>query len=140
MLARGKLSALVVTSSGLGAAPFAGILDYSCSKSFVNFLAQGLSFELEGKVDCLSWQCGEVHTKMNKKPPGGAVITTDAAVKGMFKDLGKEKMTRGCFAHDSSMALLPLIPFAPFNRMMFRVMSKIHEKQLEEKEAEKKKE
>ncbi len=46
MINRGKLSALVITSSGLGALPVSGILDYSCSKSFANFLAQGLNFEL----------------------------------------------------------------------------------------------
>ena len=39
LLARDKLSAIVITSSGLGAQPVAGILDYSCTKTFVNFLA-----------------------------------------------------------------------------------------------------
>lgn len=102
LLARGKLAALVITSSGLGSVPVAGILDYSCTKTFVDFLAQGLSYELEGKVDCLSWQAGEVSTKMLKRPAGGRVVTTEVAVKGMLKDLGKERMTRGCSTHDRS--------------------------------------
>ena len=68
---------------------------------------------------------------MLKRPPGGSVVTTEVAVKGMFRDLGKERMTRGCFVHDSSMALLPLIPVGPFNRMMLRAMTKTHKKQLE---------
>ena len=138
MLARDKLSALVITSSGLGAQPVAGILDYSCTKTFVDFLAQGLSFELEGKVDCLSWQAGEVSTKMLKRPAGGTVVTTEVAVKGMFKDLGKERMTRGCFTHDASMVILPLIPEGFFNRMMLRAMVKTHKRQLEKGIAAKK--
>ena len=128
MIKRGKLSALVITSSGLGSVPVAGILDYSCAKTFASFLAQGLSFELEGKVDCLAWQAGEVATKMLKRPPGGSVVTTETAVKGMFKDIGKERLTRGCFRHDSMMALLPLIPYGTFNRIMFKSMARTHKK------------
>ena len=96
MLARGKLSALVVTSSGLGSIPCCGVLPYSCAKTFSDFLARGLNFELKGKVDCLSWQCGEVKTNLNKSGRG---TTTDIAVKGMLKDLGKEDMSYGCFSH-----------------------------------------
>jgi short-subunit dehydrogenase len=55
MIKRGKLSAIVVTSSGLGSAPFPGILTYSCTKVFADYLAKGLSYELSGKIDCLSW-------------------------------------------------------------------------------------
>ena len=65
---------------------------------------------------------------MLKRPPGGSVVTTETAVKGMFKDLGKERMTRGCFIHDSTMAVMPLIPEGPFNRMMFKAMTKAHKK------------
>ena len=75
---------------------------------------------------------------MLKRPAGGSVVTTEIAVKGMLKDLGKEKMTRGCFRHDASMAVLPLIPEGPFNRMMFNAMKKAHKKQLEKGIAAKK--
>lgn len=138
MLARNKLSAIVVTSSGLGARPVAGILDYSCTKSFVDFLARGLSYELEGKIDCLSWQAGEVSTKMLKRPPGGSVVTTEVAVKGMLKDLGKEKMTRGCGVHDFSMAIFNRVPLGMLNRMMYSTMVKAHKRQLANGKADKK--
>jgi len=79
-LSRKKLSAIVITASGLALKPFGGVLAYSCTKTFVNFLGQGLSYELEGKVDCLSWMCEQVHTNLNRAPLGGTVITPKAAV------------------------------------------------------------
>ena len=77
-------------------------------------------------------------TKMLKRPPGGSVVTTEVAVKGMFKDLGKEKMTRGCFVHDASMAVFPLIPEGALNRMMLKAMTKAHKRQIEKGIATKK--
>ncbi len=89
MLARNHISAIVVTSSGLSISPFPGILTYSCTKIFVDYLARGLSFELKEKIDCLSWKALEVSTNMMKKPVGGRVVSPDTAVKGMLRDLGK---------------------------------------------------
>ena len=57
---RGVKSAILVTSSGLGCLPLSGFLTYSCSKSFVSFLAQGLHIELKGVVDVISYEAGEV--------------------------------------------------------------------------------
>ena len=65
------------------------------------------------------------------RPPGGAVVTTETAVKGMFKDLGKERMTFGCLIHDSTMAFMPLIPEGAFNRMMLKTITKMHKEYLE---------
>lgn len=100
------MSALVITSSVLGTCPVAGTLSYCCTKTFVDFLARGLSYELEGRVDCLSWRAGYVQTNMVKRPVGGWVINTETAVKGMLRDLGKERMTRGVAVHDFYMGLL----------------------------------
>jgi len=66
ILARGKLAAIVVTSSGLGEIPVPMVTTYCATKSFVSFLAVGLSYELEGKVDFMTWACGGVTTKMTK--------------------------------------------------------------------------
>jgi short-subunit dehydrogenase len=41
-----------------------GILPYSMSKSFSSYLAQGLNVELKDKVDVMSYQPGEVQTKL----------------------------------------------------------------------------
>lgn len=102
MLARNHLSAIVVTSSGLGTNPYPGILTYSCTKVFVDYLARGLNFELKGKIDCLSWKSLEVATNMMKKPVGGRVVSPNTAVKGMLRDLGKYRDTYGCFVHARS--------------------------------------
>jgi len=112
---RKKKPAIVIVASVLATKPTAGILDYSCTKTFVDFLGQGLSYELEGKVDCISWRAGYVSTNMVKREAKGWVITPEIAVKGMLRDLGKERMTRGVFKHDLFMGLL-------FNYLPWRLL------------------
>ena len=58
MLERNHLSAIVITSSDLGRQPVPLCLPYSCTKTFVSFLATGLSYELEGRIDCIDWALG----------------------------------------------------------------------------------
>jgi short-subunit dehydrogenase len=76
ILSRNARSAIVITSSGLGSAPIPGILPYSCAKSFSSFLGEGLNIELKDKVDVLSFQCGEVATKMLGKSRRGISVIT----------------------------------------------------------------
>ena len=68
MLSRGKLGALVITCSGLGIYPVPGVITYSSTKSFASFLGVGLSYELEGKIDCMSWTLGMTDTKLLSMP------------------------------------------------------------------------
>lgn len=71
MLARGKKSAIIVTSSVFGQRPLGGAsIVYSATKSLASFLAVGLSYELEGKIDCLAWECGAVATKLSRAKAG----------------------------------------------------------------------
>ena len=44
------------------------MLTYSACKAFANNLAEGLNFELKGKVDVISYQSGMVDTKLLKVP------------------------------------------------------------------------
>ena len=44
--------------------PMSGILPYNMSKSFSSFLAEGLNIELKDKIDVMSYQPGEVQTKL----------------------------------------------------------------------------
>ena len=53
-----------MTSSGLGDIACPGMLTYSASKAFVTRLVEGLNFELAPKIDCLSYHCGMVRTKL----------------------------------------------------------------------------
>ena len=50
-----KKSGLIVVSTGLAAFPVCGLLTYSASKSLATFIGEGLNYELEGKVDVLSY-------------------------------------------------------------------------------------
>lgn len=47
----------------------------------------------------MSWQCGTVSTKMLKVRAGGLIVTVDAAVKGMLRDLSYESLTYGLWKH-----------------------------------------
>ena len=60
-------SAIIVTASVMGAQVYPGLSTYSCSKSFASFVAEALNYELAGKVDCMSYQAGEVATKLMRK-------------------------------------------------------------------------
>lgn len=113
LVERAHPSAIVVTSSGLGLVPIAGCIAYSCTKSFAGFLAEGLAWELkEKKIDCLAWYCGEVSTNMLKRPVGGRVVSTNTAVNGMLRDLGKETTTFGCTKHARSMSMFGVMPLS----------------------------
>ena len=107
MLARGKLSAIVITSSGLGINPVPGVITYSSSKSFVSFLGVGLSYELEGKIDCMSWTLGMTDTKllsMPNKNNNPLIASRKEAVDGMLRDLGRERITKGCKKHELALS------------------------------------
>ena len=130
MINREQLSALVVTSSGLGSAPIPGCLDYSCSKSFASYLAEGLNYELKGKVDCMSWQCGKVATKLNGcEADGSHCVTRTVAVNGMLRDLGKERLTYGCTPHSKGMFMISCFPFSMVQSKFFANFKIEHEKQ-----------
>lgn len=75
---------------------------------------------------------------MLKNDFGGFVVSPETAVKGMFKDIGKEKMTRGCIQHDLLQSFLPLLPEGPVNILMLKVLVKDHKKQIEDGVAKKK--
>lgn len=101
MIKREQRSAIVVTSSGLGAVPVSGNAAYSSSKAFSSWFAQALHFEVKDKIDVLAWECGEVSTKMRNAPANGkTILTTDQAINGALRDLGKEYVTQGAFRHE----------------------------------------
>jgi len=97
-----KKSAVLVVSSGLGSRPVAGTLTYSCTKSFVSFLAEGLNFECKSdNVDFLSYQAGEVDTKLlSKKGSKTSMISPERAANSSFRDLGLYSVTRGALRHE----------------------------------------
>ena len=100
IIQRKKRSAIVVTSSNLGSIPVPLCLPYSCSKTFISFLARGLSFELEDKVDCIDWTLGQVKTNLNQNPQGSLVLERADAVHGIMRQLGRVRSSEG--AHETA--------------------------------------
>jgi short-subunit dehydrogenase len=102
---------VLVTSSGLGSIPIAGFLTYSATKSFATFIAEGLNFELKGKVDVISYQAGEVTTKMLKRRnTDSRTITPERAADCSLRDLGSMPMTYGSFRHEVNMFMFSAVP------------------------------
>jgi short-subunit dehydrogenase len=145
LIERNQKSAIVVTSSGLAAQPFAGHITYSAAKSFASYLAEGLNFEFKGKVDVLSYQAGEVATKMlNRFKEDSRTITPDRAAEACFRDLGYESMTRGSFRHDFGNWFISSLPMSISNPLLFNIsksiLKKIRARQgIQEEESKKKK-
>lgn len=131
IIARNHLAALVVTSSGLGSKAIGGCLDYSCEKSFASFLAEGLNFELKGKVDCMAWQSGKVATKMNgDEADGSHCVTPTVAVRGMLRDLGKESLTYGCTPHAKGMFMVQILPWSMIQKKFWDAFCEEHAKEV----------
>jgi len=91
MVARKRIGAAIFVSSIASVAPIAGFTTYCATKTFQHFLGEGLNFEMKGKIDCMSWQPGEIKTKMLdslhiEDPSSGnkSVISCDRAVKDML--------------------------------------------------------
>jgi len=104
---------MIVTSSGLGSKPIPGFLAYSSTKAFANFIAQGLNYELKGKVDVISYMPGEVKTKMTARMKQNfRFIDCDKAVSACFRDVGSGPLTYGSARHEVGMFGLEMTPFS----------------------------
>ena len=138
MLKREKRSAIVVTSSVYGATYYPGVTTYSCTKTFADFLGQGLNFELKDKIDSMSWQCGTVSTNMLPIPKGGLIISVRDAVKGMLRDIGRESVTHGMWKHSFLALAGRSLPQKLLNWGNLKFSTKVHKKQVAKGVAEKK--
>ena len=94
--------------------PFPGVITYSATKSFTAYLAEGLHYELEGKVDVLSYRPGHVDTKMNPKEKSGDneedYITPERAAFVCLRDLGCMPMTYGDVKHERAAQAMRFVP------------------------------
>ena len=79
----------MVVSSGLGARAISGSTAYSAAKSFSSFIAEALNTEFEGQIDIMSYQAGEVTTKMlNRFTTDYRTISAKRAADTSLRDLG----------------------------------------------------
>lgn len=96
-----KKSGIVITSSIASIKSVAGITTYNATKSFDAFMAEGLNYELKGKVDVIAYKPAGVATKMIKEDkPSLFTIMPDKAANKCFRDLGIKADTNGSFAHE----------------------------------------
>ena len=140
---QGTKSAIIVTSSMASTFPMAGHDTYCASKTFASYMAVGLNFELQGKVDVLSYEPAGVATKMlqgKKDKYKGDFITcsTDRAADVCVRDLGNTSATTGAFRHVLLVGLLDLLPRSILNPMMYPVFKKTLLKVRARQEKEKK--
>lgn len=134
-------SAIVITSSGLGSIPIAGWAAYSSAKSFASFLGQCLNFELEGKIDVMSYQAGEVATKLlGKFKTDMRTITPDTAAKSCLRDLGIHPLSNGSGKHEVAMYFLGLPPLRYIQNIMFKKSLKSMQRALKKQREDNKQE
>ena len=56
----------------------------------------------------------------------------------MFKDLGKETVTYGCFTHAKATAIMVAMPNSILNKTLFPLLTKQHAKEVANGKADKK--
>lgn len=84
-----KKSAIVVLSSIASIKPASGATTYCATKTFATFMAEGLCYELKGKVDVISYQPAGVATKMiHQTKASMTTILPSMAADTCFRDIG----------------------------------------------------
>ena len=98
-------SAMIFVSSMAQDVPAPGNLTYSAAKIFCSYIAEGLSYEFEGKVDVINYMPAVVKTNIFKPEDmetshnDPSAITATEAVSSIFRDLGIDAMTYGDIKH-----------------------------------------
>ena len=121
----------------MGKLPVAGTCTYAASKAYASNFAQGLGYEVESKIDVMDFVLGEVITKLKEADTiNSRCVTPEVAVKGLLKDLGRERESWGCAKHERNQYFLSLAPIGAFNRMMYKNMSKVYNSTVDRMEKE----
>lgn len=96
---------------------------YSAAKGCVTYLAQALSYEVQEKIDVLSWEAGMSATNFfDNDEMKKNLETPSKSVDGMLKDIGRERVTYGSFGHDWANWIFFALPaplVIPFMTKMF---------------------
>ena len=130
---------MIITSSIASTFPMAGHITYCASKSFASYMGAGLNYELKRKVDVMSYEPGEVETKMiGYQKPGLRIISSARAAEVCLRDLGSCAQSRGAFRHEVLYYLLYILPKGLLNHLMFPMMKKILKRIRKREEREKK--
>ena len=69
--------------------PLSGVISYAASKAWASYFGVGLGPEHKGRIDVLTYEPGEVATKMIKKDKADATtIMPNTAIDVCFRDIG----------------------------------------------------
>lgn len=60
----------------------------------------------------MSFECGEVSTKLLKKKANSFILTTENVSKACLRDIGKESLTYGAARHEMAMQLVFMCPIS----------------------------
>ena len=129
LLKREKRSAVVSVASIASLRPVPGLLTYSATKTFAHFMGKGANFELKDKVDVLSWQPGEIETKMldsfvDHRAGKFGTISCETAVKHMFRQIGRESHTSAHWQHSLVNLMITSLPdSSAINKASFKKMT-----------------
>jgi len=82
--AKGKKSAILITSSILNVLPVPTIAVYCANKGFATMFGQALHPEVKGKIDVLCFNAGTMATKMLGEKPSLTVISSEMAATACF--------------------------------------------------------
>ena len=86
---KGQKAAMILTSSIAAGMAIPGNLTYSATKTFATYIGEGLYYELQDKVDVISFRPGNVDTNMNPKGnKGGDYISPAHSASYCLRDLG----------------------------------------------------
>lgn len=99
LTARGKKSAVIITSSGLSLITLPGMAPYCATKRAVSFLAQSLNVEFadsNSNIDILGWDAGAIKSNLNRVGKNGP----QKYVQAIFNRLGKTSRSNGHIDHD----------------------------------------
>jgi short-subunit dehydrogenase len=136
---KGEKAAMIFVSSAASFMPSPGNLIYSASKIFTSYIAEGLFYEFEGKVDVINYMPSSVDTNMNPSEKVGSktgYITPMEAVVTSLRDLGNEPSTYGHHSHENTINVLRMFPKPMMSRASIKGTNEYHAK-LEAEEAKK---
>lgn len=111
LMKRDQRSTIVVTSSGLANISMPGLASYCATKAMVSNFGQALHFEVRHKIDFTVWEPGPCFTNLGQgeHPPKAITLTSEKAVDGIMRQMGRARITVGNYFFYVLGATLPPI-------------------------------
>lgn len=97
-----------------------------------------MSYELRNQIDVLSFECGEVSTKLLRKKASMTILTEYPVVNACLRDLGSESLTYGAARHEMIIQFLKIWGVVGLmQKLMYKgsikILKRIRDKEMEVK-------